>query len=65
VPADNRPRQFTPRYRPARLDGPGDVLPRFTVLPGDPPQLARWLAAQAREHGEGYLPADWPEEPPR
>ena len=62
MPGDPVP--FTPRYRPGRLDQPGDVLPRFAVLPSDPPALARWLAAQAREHGEG-LPEDWPEERPR
>jgi hypothetical protein len=40
--------------------------PRWTALPGDPPALRRWLAAQAApagstEPGSG-LPEDWPQE---
>jgi hypothetical protein len=63
VPADE-PRQFTPRYRPARLEAP-DVLPRYTALPGDPPVLRRWLAAEAEARGESLPDGEWPQEPRR
>lgn len=32
-----------------------DVLPRWVVLPGDPPALTQWLAAQ-RERQAAYEP---------
>jgi hypothetical protein len=40
---------------------------RWTVLPGDPPALRRWLASQAgpaREQ-DGDVPEDWPQEESR
>jgi hypothetical protein len=32
-----------------------EVLPRWVVLPGDPPELTRWLAAR-REEAAAYEP---------
>ena len=37
------------------------TLPRWIQLPGDPPELRRWLAEQAAEAEDN--PGDWPEEP--
>jgi hypothetical protein len=42
------------------------TLPRYTALPGDPPELRRWLAAQTADASESdseYPPP--PEEPTR
>jgi hypothetical protein len=37
---------------------------RWITLPGDPPQLKRWLAGrQAEANPETALPPDWPQEP--
>jgi hypothetical protein len=39
-----------------------DPVPsRWAALPGDPPALQAWLAAQAGDAG----PGDWPQEEPR
>jgi hypothetical protein len=36
---------------------------RWRVLPGDPPELKRWLAErQAEADPDKALPGDWPEE---
>ena len=45
------------------MNGHGEIrpLPRWTPLPGDPPALRRWLAAQAGDE----MPDDWPEDEPR
>jgi hypothetical protein len=48
--------------------GAQSELPRWTALPGDPPALRRWLAAQAgpvRSEQDGDVPEDWPQEEPR
>jgi hypothetical protein len=37
--------------------------PRWAPLPGDPPELRRWLAAQRGETSEDAYPGDWPQEP--
>ena len=41
--------------------GEDPVPPRWDPLPGDPPALRRWLAAQAGDSEAG----DWPQEEPR
>jgi hypothetical protein len=41
-----------------------DPLPRWLVLPGDPPMLKRRLASrQAEDAPDKALPDDWPEDP--
>jgi hypothetical protein len=43
---------------------PAEPLPRWTVLPGDPPLLKRWLAdRQAEAAPDKALPEGWPEDP--
>lgn len=39
------------------------TLPRWTPLPGDPPELRRWLASREAETSD--YPEDWPKEEPR
>lgn len=42
-----------------------EPLPRFAVLPGDPPALRRWLREQAATDGQTTDDADdtpWPEQ---
>jgi hypothetical protein len=44
------------------------ALPRWTALPGDPPALRHWLAAQAGTGGgqqDDGSDEDWPQEEPR
>jgi hypothetical protein len=40
--------------------GEDPVPSRWATLPGDPPALRRWLAAQAGDEA----PGDWPQEDP-
>lgn len=42
----------------------GEPLPRWSILPGDPPALRRWLTTRATEDGttDDTTEVPWPEQ---